>query len=578
MLSGFYTYSQDLEVLKLSENVIKPNALQTLNLIKEFGSFETQKKDNEITHRATTTQKPDGVYHLSIKIPLIDRKVKKGQPILIAFKAKTIEASLETNEAKVNWLFKQTESAAPKDVVAKSVSLSAHWQTYYIPFKAIFDGSLETTSLSLQFGYSPQIFEIKEIEVFLFPEKTPYSSLPYTKISYKGMEDGAQWRIDAEKRIEENRKGEFSLVFYHNNQPLQNVEVTLNQIKHHFRFGTAVNAESINSDEKYFSTVKKYFNTVVFENDLKMKSWFNKKNRPKTIEAINLLVSNQIKVKGHVLLWPGFRYLPDIYQKNKSNPTEIKKLYNNHLKSILAATKGKINHWDALNEVYTNKDIQTIVGSDAILFETFQKAKTIEPNAKRYINEYGILSGGGTNTKKQDWYFNFVQEIDQKTNGAIDGLGMQSHIGTDLTPPTKVVEILNRFAELKKEIAISEFTLDLADDDELRAKYTRDYMIAAFSNPAVKEFLFWGFYAPKHPKAPLFDENYQLTKMGQVYNDLVFNQWMTKLKTKTEDNGAITNKGFYGTYEFTLKYEGKIFNGTFELVPDENNKLKINLQ
>ena len=71
----------------------------------------------------------------------------------------------------------------------------------------------------------------------------------------------------------------------------------------------------------------------------------------------------------------------------------------------------------------------------------------------------------------------------------------------------KVIEILNRFATLNKEIAISEFTLDIMDDEELRAKYTRDFMIATFSNPSVKEFLFWGSYKPMHPKAALVDEN-----------------------------------------------------------------------
>ena len=116
------------------------------------------------------------------------------------------------------------------------------------------------------------------------------------------------------------------------------------------------------------------------------------------------------------------------------------------------------------------------------------------------------------------------------------------------------------------------------DDDELRAKYTRDYMIAAFSNPAVKEFLFWGFYAPMHPKAALVDENYQLTKMGQAYYDLVFKEWMTKSSKTTNELGLVFDNGFYGTYEFTVKKEGKIYQGTFEVLPNEKNKLKIDLK
>ncbi|MQP25661.1 hypothetical protein GFJ94_11365 [Flavobacterium sp. LMO8] len=572
------TFSQDLEILKLGEKVVNQKALTNLKLTKDIGSFETKIQEGQTIHKAITISKPDGVYNLSVRIPLKAKKINSGQPLLIVFKAKSIEASLETNESKVNFLFRQTESAAPKDVASKSVSLSANWQDYYIPFKAPHSQDLEGTTFALQFGYTPQVFEIKDIELYVFPETTDFSKLPFTKITYPGMEENAQWRIEAEQNIEKYRKGNFSLFFYKDGKPLPNAQVEIKQTKHHFRFGTAVSTDEINSNETYFATVKKLFNSVVFENDLKAKRWKNVKSRPATLSAIEKLNANSILVKGHVLLWPGFNYLPDVYENNKANPKKIDQLISEHYKNILGETKGKISHWDVLNEVYTNKDIQTVLGSDEVLFDAFKKAKELDPNAKRYINEYGIISGGGINTKKQDWYYNFIQEIDKETNGAIDGLAMQSHIGTDVTPPAKVIEILNRFATLNKEISISEFTIDIMDDDELRAKYTRDYMIAAFSNPAVKEFLFWGFYAPMHPKAALVDENCQLTKMGKAYQDLVFQKWMTSAKNTTTENGLITEKGFYGTYEFTLKHEGKTFNGTFDVLPNETNKLKINLQ
>jgi GH35 family endo-1,4-beta-xylanase len=497
--------------------------------------------------------------------------------LLIVFKAKSLQASLETNESKINWQFRQTESSAPKDVASKSVSLSANWQTYYIPFKAPHSQNLDKTTFTLQFGYPPQVFEIKDIELYVFPEQFDFAQLPYTKITYAGMEDNAAWRIEAEKRIESVRKGDFTLSFSSAGKPVSNAKVEIKQVSHHFRFGTAVSAKEINQDAQYFETVKKLFNIVVFENDLKSKRWINEKNRPATVDAIDKIKANGIQVKGHVLLWPGFQYLPEGYKKNKNNPEAIHKMLNQHYSSILEATKSKISHWDVLNEAYTNKDISNIFGSDDILLESFTKARELEPKAKRYINEYGIISGGGINTKKQDWYFNFIQEIDRKTNGAIDGLGMQSHIGTDVTAPSRVISILNRFAALNKEIAISEYSLDIMDDEELRAQYTRDFMIAAFSNPAVKEFLFWGFYAPMHPKAALVNSQYQLTKMGQSYYDLVFNKWMTKRNQTTDNSGSISNRGFYGKYEYTIEVNGKINRGSFNLLPNTTTTLMIKL-
>jgi endo-1,4-beta-xylanase len=66
--------------------------------------------------------------------------------------------------------------------------------------------------------------------------------------------------------------------------------------------------------------------------------------------------------------------------------------------------------------------------------------------------------------------------------------------------------------------------------------------------------------------------------MGQAYYDLVFNKWTTKLNKKTDDKGTLSDRGFYGDYEFTIKQDGKIFKGTFQVLPNDVNKLKINLQ
>jgi len=559
------------------ENLINIEKLKNIKLNNEFGQIEFANAENTLVLTASTIKQPKFIYNLSLRFPLLSRNIVTEQPLLLTFQARTLESSLETAEAKVAWIFRQSESSAPKDVTEKAVSLSSKWQTYYLPFKAI-KTSNGNDILAMHFGYTPQKFEIKNIQLLLYPISLNFNTLPKTKITYAGMEVNAQWRKDAEKRIEEIRKSSFSLVFSYKGKPVTNSVVSIKQTKHYFRFGTAVSTVDINTNPKYLETVEKLFNTVVFENDLKSKAWSQVKKQPATIDAINTLNSEGIQVKGHTLIWPGFQYLPEVYKENQNNPEKIKQLLDDHFKSILSQTKGKISHWDVVNEAYTNKDISTIFGSNEVLIDAFRNAKKLDPKAKRYINEYGILSGAGINSTKQDWYYNFIKEIDTKTNGAIDGLGMQSHIGTDVTPPAKVIDILNRFSTLNKEIAISEFSLDIMDDDELRAAYTRDFMIAAFSIKSVKEYLFWGFYAPRHPKVALVDENYNLTKMGKAYYDLVFNKWNTKFDGKTNEKGEINNKGFYGTYEYTLIMDGKEFKGTFSVSPNEKNTLKINLK
>ena len=74
------------------------------------------------------------------------------------------------------------------------------------------------------------------------------------------------------------------------------------------------------------------------------------------------------------------------------------------------------------------------------------------------------------------------------------------------------------------------------------------------------------------------NKGYELTPMGKAYCDLVFNKWMTHFIKTSDESGKVSERGFYGSYQFKLKAEGKVFEGTFEVLPNENNKLKINLQ
>ena len=281
-------YSQNHTVLSDGEQLVNKTGIKSLRLQKDIGSFETSQRGNDFIHKATTTEKPENVFQLSVKIPLVSKMVKAGQPMLITFKAMSLKASLETNEAKINWLFRQTESLAPRDVISKSISLSANWQTYYIPFKAIHTKETDSTFFVLQFGYPPQIFDIKDIELYVFPEKYDYKKLPYTKITYAGMDDNAAWRKDAEKRIEEGRKDDFTLFFYKDGKPLTNTVVEIKQVKHFFRFGAAISTAEILNQPKYFEMVQKLFNTVVFENDLKAKRWKNIEDRAATLKAIDM--------------------------------------------------------------------------------------------------------------------------------------------------------------------------------------------------------------------------------------------------------------------------------------------------
>ncbi len=556
------------------ENLIDYEGLKTLGTNKKFGQITIldDKGAQDFTLRIETKIKPKFVYQASTALHLNKRDFKKDQVFLLSFEAKTESSSLETGEAKANWILRQSKDH--KDNIETTISMSPNWQRYYIPFKATQDISKENLRIVTHFGFREQAFLIRDIKFEAFPKGTDVNELPKTRITYKGMEPNAKWRYEANKRINKIRKSDFSIQFTLNGQPIDNKEVSLSLKWHEFPFGAAMRAEAIERNDAEYQRFKDNFNYVVLENDLKIKAWGWATHKARTLRIIDTLKKDGINIKGHVLIWPGMRYLPTRYEKFKDNPAAIQKLIRNHLYNILDATKGKIYSWDVVNEAYTNNDLQKITGSEKILYEGFRIVHKRQPNALRFVNEYGIISNGGQDTEKQKWYFDFIQRIDKNTGNLLQGIGIQSHIGSNLTPPERVLEILDYYGQLNKKISISEFTVAIQDPD-VRQQYTKDFMIAAFSHPKVSEFLFWGCTDNGVNKVDIFKPDGQLGVMGKAYMDLVKNDWTTKVNTKTNSFGQVNFNGFYGTYTYKIKHGDKTYSGEFQVTTNSPKKLNI---
>lgn len=560
----------------VGENLVLEKQLKLVSVNPEYGKIlvvDNQEESSTILEFETLIQ-PKFIYNCATSIPFKKDNYNQNRVFLVSFEAKTIKSSLETGEAKVNILFRQTSSY--KDNVVVTQSISSNWQKYYIPFQPTVDLATKEFRLVFHYGFKPQSFQVKDLKFESFPIGTNISELPKTLITYKGMEADAKWRKSAEARIEKIRKSDFQLQLTKNGNPVANKTLNVELVEHDFKFGAAVNAKSIAENPKYYSNFKKAFNHVVLDNALKIKAWRWKQKRPITTKALDMLNSDGYKVKGHVLIWPGFNHLTPVFKEKQNDPEAITKMMSDHVNAMLEFTKGKVSHWDVVNEAYTNRDLQNITGSEEIIYNGFRALKEQQPKVLTFSNEYGIISKGGLDTKKQQWYYDFIKRIDENTNGLIDGIGIQSHIGSDLTPPEKVLRLLNYYASLNKKISISEFTMDI-QDPEIREQYTKDFMIIAFSHPNVSEFLFWGFVEDERNKVDIYKKDWSIGAMGKAYFSLINDKWKTNIVDETSTDGVITGVGFYGTYRYTFVENGKVVSGTFKLSPNRSKLFKIEL-
>jgi GH35 family endo-1,4-beta-xylanase len=338
-----------------------------------------------------------------------------------------------------------------------------------------------------------------------------------------------------------------------------NAEVTAKLTKHAFNFGTAIPAEVLLAPEPQplRGLLLESFNMATLENDLKweaLEDWGYPLERG--IRGVDWLREAGLAVRGHVLVWPSWRETPARLKQLEHDKPALRKAVADHIRQVVTALEGRCEQWDVVNEPFTNRDLLDVLG-DEVMVDWFELARSLDPKPKLFINDFAILAGGGGTTAHRDHYEKMIQLlVDRKA--PFDGIGMQGHFGSSLTAPDDLMVLLDRYARFEKEIAITEFDV-VIDDDELAAKYVRDFYTVLFSHPAVSTLVMWGFWDGNHWKknAVMYRQDMTLKPGGQAYRDLVLGKWRTEAQGRSDARGVFSTRGFKGDYEIIVNAGGQ---------------------
>jgi GH35 family endo-1,4-beta-xylanase len=437
------------------------------------------------------------------------------------------------------------------------------WKKVQFPFALTRAYNKGEAEVYFTLGLRQQTVEIGGISLVNYGTSKKVADLPFTKLGYAGSEPGAPWRKAADARIEQIRKGDLTVVVKDQaGKPVRGAQVAVRMKKHAFLFGTAVSGAAFSNGRmsaedlaKYKQKIVELFNFSVMENETKWPQWANEASRPATLAVIDWLRQNGVQVRGHNLVWPSWNNTNvKAAQDARGDPAALAKVITDHIAETTTALSGRLVDWDVINETFTNHDFMDILGRQAMV-DWFKAARAGDPTAKLYINDFNILEG--EDTAHQDDYAATIQYlIDQ--GAPIDGIGLQSHFPARVTPMDELMKRFDRFAAFGKELEITEFDIDAADE-ATQADYTRDFMTAAFSQPSVKAFVMWGFWEGSHwrPRGAMLRRDWSPKPNGEVYKDLVFKRWWTNADGKTGAQGTYATRGFLGDYEIEVKAGGK---------------------
>lgn len=436
-----------------------------------------------------------------------------------------------------------------------------------------------------QLSNAIQELDIADVFVINFGKEFSKNQFPVMKKEYLGMEEDAQWRKDALERIEKIRKADVSVeVVDTQGQPVQNAQVSVEQTRHAFGFGTIVNTDDYSkmnsaTQEKYKAAFEQIaHNRAGFENALKSNYITNETRQNMVDEWLDYFEGLDIDVRGHVLIYGQDSRLnnvdlsgakTDIPNKElltadtEEGKAALREWTRNHIQTYVDKYEGQIYNWDVVNENMTSHDWSDRLGGYDALVDWFKDAREADQDVKLTYNDYGILS---RDSGHQDYHYELCKYLIEH-DAPMTTIGIQGHVS--LISPIEILNILDRFSELGKEIEITEFTYE-DDDPELQAQFTRDFMIAVFSEEAVTSLTTWGFWegCMYQPKAAMVDSNFNLKPNGEVWRDMIYNEWWTDESGATGADGSYAVRAFMGDHNVTVQVGDAVYSTAIELDKD----------
>jgi GH35 family endo-1,4-beta-xylanase len=171
---------------------------------------------------------------------------------------------------------------------------------------------------------------------------------------------------------------------------------------------------------------------------------------------------------------PPFR-APIIIEKSMAEKAAIlEEALHSYISDVAAHFAGKIDAWDVVNEpMNDNGNLRTgeenLNATDVFYWQyylgrdyavkAFQWARQADPDAKLFINDYGLESASGS---KLNGLLQYVEYVESQ-GAAIDGIGTQLHLNINWSDTTAIASMFQKLAATGKLIKVSELDVAIAN-------------------------------------------------------------------------------------------------------------------
>jgi GH35 family endo-1,4-beta-xylanase len=330
-------------------------------------------------------------------------------------------------------------------------------------------------------------------------------------------------------------------------------QVHVEQQRHAFQFGTALSNRLFNGsmdDEpetlnRALRVIRENFNAAVPENAMKWGQVERERGREQWETFDRMLafcLENGMFVRGHCLLWS---YRTPGWVKGLDDQA-LQGAAEERIRGTLERYRRRVDEYDLNNEMLIGSYFKDRLG-DAIRAHMFKFAHGIAPETPMYLNEAGILRG--------QWLDRYVKLVDGllEAGAPVGGIGIQAHPRQGIPSTDQIQTVLDRLAQFDLPIKITEFAVGEEAGGEAPAQLERLYRVA-FAHPAVEGIYMWGFWEGAHwrPPAALWRRDFTLRPAGEMFRQLVFEEWWTDAAVVADAEGRVEVPAFFGTHAVTV--------------------------
>ena len=386
--------------------------------------------------------------------------------------------------------------------------------------------------------------------------------------------DSVQMSIDRE--IEKNRKADAVVVI---KDAAPGTEVKVEQVSHEFIFGSNIflfgQLDSPEKNHKYEATFGELFNSATLPFYWKTLEPEKGKpryaadspyeyRRPATDPVVDFCERKGIHMKGHAMIygirsWGHPTWMSD-------DRAVMEQEFEAHVKELAKRYKGRIHNWDVVNECLNQANRGVM--PDDYTYKTWSWAMKYFPKSVTFNSNECDLRWDVQRIRR---YVEIVRDLVAR-GAKVDYAGIQMHIlrpklasaiaagESAVLDPDNIWLRLNILSEMERPIFISEVTISATDDSEsgraIQKELTRNLYRIWFSHPSVAGITWWnmvdgGAVAGEPSYSGIFDVDMNPKPSYKVLDELINNEWTTRLTAQVAADGKLSFRGFRGSYELT---------------------------